>query len=65
VIFDKGSHEGIKLTVHAALGALALLACGYNSIALLRRGERHLAANAVVYGALVALEVRKVGHHRG
>lgn len=62
-LFDHGEHETFKLSVHASLGTLALACLGYNTIAFLRRGERHLAANAVFYAALVALEARKVGHH--
>lgn len=63
MIFDSGDREGLKLSVHGALGLLALTCLGYNAIAFCRRGEQHLAVNAVLYAALVALEVRKVQHH--
>jgi hypothetical protein len=64
-LFDRGSQEGLKLAAHASLGTLALACLAYNAIAFVRRGDRHLAANTVLYAVLVALEVRKVGHHCG
>jgi hypothetical protein len=63
-VFDSGRCEPLKLSVHAALGSLALLCLGYNSLAFLRRRERHLAMNVLLYGSLLALETRKVRHHR-
>lgn len=62
-IFDNGQCEGVKLTVHAALGAIALVCLGYNAISFVRRFEKHLALNVVMYGALVWMERRKVSHH--
>jgi len=58
-----GNCERLKLGVHAtALGLAAL--CGlYNAAAWLSRRERHLALNAVMYAALVAIEQRHVAHH--
>ena len=52
-----------KGAVHGALGALAVLCCGYNVAAWWHRRERHLAVNAVVYGALIAFEVGQVIRH--
>ena len=58
-----GNCEKLKLGVHAtALGLAAL--CGlYNAMAWLNRREQHLALNAVMYAALVAIEQRHVAHH--
>jgi hypothetical protein len=58
-----GNCEELKLGVHAtALGLAAL--CGlYNAAAWLSRREQHLALNAVMYAALVAIEQRHVAHH--
>jgi len=62
--FDCGERETLKCFVHASLGALALVCTVYNAISFARRAEAHLAANTLVYGALVALEIRKCQHHR-
>jgi hypothetical protein len=58
-----GNCEELKLGVHAtALGLAAL--CGlYNAAAWLSRREQHLALNALMYAALVAVEQRHVAHH--
>jgi hypothetical protein len=58
-----GNCEELKLGIHAtALGLAAL--CGlYNAAAWLNRREQHLALNAVMYAALVAIEQRHVAHH--
>lgn len=60
---QSGESEFTKGACHAALGALAAPIAVYNVVAWLYRRERHLAANACIYGLLVALEVRKVLHH--
>lgn len=62
-LFQSGSHEPLKLAVHGSLGALAGVCLAYNAVAFLLRRERHLAVNVVLYGALVAIESRKVRHH--
>lgn len=63
-LFDNGQCERLKGGVHGALGLLALVCCGYNVIAWVRRRDHHLAVNAGVYGALTAYETAKVLHHR-
>lgn len=62
-LFQNGEAETLKLSVHASLGALAGLCCLYNLAAFAIRRESHLAVNVALYGALVALEARKVSHH--
>ena len=62
-VFYPGKSEGVKLAVHGGLLALAAVATGYNLIAWVRRGDPHLARNAVVYGILTVLEATQVEHH--
>ena len=62
-VLDCGSYETLKLGVHAATLGLAVVMGAYNAAAWLRRREHHLAANAVLYTALIALEYHHVAHH--
>lgn len=62
-LFDNGQREGLKGCVHGALGLLALVCCGYNVIAWVKRRDGHLVVNACVYGTLTAYEAAKVQHH--
>ena len=62
-VLNSGSCEALKLGVHAATLGLAVLMGGYNAAAWLRRREQHLAANAILYTALMALEYHHVAHH--
>ena len=64
-VFQSGSAETAKATAHLALGACAALCFTYNVCAYFCRTahRRHLAINAVVYGALVAYEIRVIHHH--
>jgi hypothetical protein len=62
-VLNSGSCEALKLGVHAATLGLAVLMGGYNAAAWLRRREPHLAANAILYTALIALEYHHVAHH--
>ena len=64
-VFRSGESETLKGSVHGALGLLALVCVGYNAIAWSLRREPHLAVNVGLYGLLVALEAKKVGHHCG
>lgn len=65
MILDRGDHEAVKGSVHAALGLLAGLCLAYNACAWIRRGERHLAVNIAVYGALARWEWQIVRRHHG
>ena len=58
-----GNCEELKLGVHATALGLAVLCGLYNAAAWLSRREQHLALNAVMYAALVAIEQRHVAHH--
>jgi hypothetical protein len=70
-LFRTGHHEGLKTVVHGSVLGLAAVCCGYNVVSWLVRWRdgrrqdqiRHLAVNAVVYGALVGYEVIQVGRH--
>lgn len=58
-----GKYEGLKACVHGlALGTVALCAA-YNLAAWVKRRERHLAINAVVYSAAAIWEYQHVLHH--
>ncbi len=62
-ILHHGCCEPFKAGVHGAALGLAALMGLYNAAAWLRRRERHLAINAVLYGLAVAWEQRHVAHH--
>jgi hypothetical protein len=62
-ILDVGSCEPLKAAFHgAALGLCALMGL-YNAAAWLKRRQRHLAINAVVYLAATYWEQRHVAEH--
>ena len=58
-----GNCEELKLGVHATTLGLVTLCGLYNAAAWLIRREQHLALNAVMYAALIAIEQRHVAHH--
>jgi hypothetical protein len=62
-ILDRGTSEEIKLGVHAAALGLAVVMGAYNAAAFLKRRERHLAVNTVLYAVLTAWEQQHVAHH--
>ena len=62
-MLESGEHETVKAGAHGLLGALAAVCLAYNVAAWVTRRERHLAINAVIYAALVGLEVRQVARH--
>ena len=62
-ILHHGSCEPLKATVHGAALGLAALMGLYNAAAWLRRRERHLAVNTVLYSLAIAWEQRHVAHH--
>lgn len=58
-----GERERVKLTVHAVM-LMGAATCGvYNAVSWIEHRETHNAVNAIVYGALVCLEVVHVQHH--
>lgn len=62
-LFDAGAFESLKGWTHAALSGLAFVCLGYNALAWLQRGERHLLINFAIYGALIAWEAYLCAHH--
>ena len=62
-LLDSGKCEPLKAAVHGVLLATAAVCAAYNTAAWLRRRQRHLAINAVVYGAAVLWERCHVAHH--
>ena len=55
--------EDVKGAVHAIAGLLALAMATYNATAWCYRRQGHLGANAVIYTAVVAWEVKQTLHH--
>ena len=62
-LLDSGKCEPLKAAVHGVLLATAAVCAAYNTAAWLRRRQRHLAINAVVYSAAVLWERCHVAHH--
>lgn len=62
-VLQCGNCEELKLGIHATTLGLAALCGLYNAAAWLSRREQHLAANTVVYAALIVIEQRHVAHH--
>lgn len=62
-VLRPGSCEALKAGVHAAALGLVVVMGVYNTAAWLRRRERHLAVNAVLYAALTVWERKHVAHH--
>jgi hypothetical protein len=62
-VLNCGTCEELKLAVHATALGLAALCGVYNAAAWLSRREQHLALNALMYAALIAVEQRHVAHH--
>ena len=58
-----GEQEDVKGAVHAIAGLLALAMATYNATAWCYRRQGHLGANAVIYSAVVAWEVKQTLHH--
>jgi hypothetical protein len=62
-LLDSGKCEPLKAAVHGVLFATAAVCAAYNTAAWLRRRQRHLAINAVVYTAAVLWERCHIAHH--
>ena len=58
-----GEQEEVKGAVHAAAALLVLAMATYNATAWYYRRQSHLAVNAILYGAVVAFEVKQTLHH--
>jgi hypothetical protein len=62
-MLDVGQCEPLKAAVHGVLLATVAVCAAYNAAAWLKRRQRHLAFNAVVYGLAVCWEHSHVRHH--
>jgi len=62
-ILDVGCCEPFKAAIHGAAMGLTVLMGAYNAAAWLRRRQRHLAINAIVYFAAALWEEQHVRHH--
>ena len=62
-VLNAGSCEGLKGGVHGAAFGLVVLMGAYNAAAFIRRRQRHLAINAVIYAAAAIWEYHHVAHH--
>ena len=62
-VLNPGRCEPLKAAVHGVLFTTAAVCAAYNAAAWLRRRQRHLAINAVVYTAAVLWERCHVAHH--
>jgi hypothetical protein len=62
-VLEAGRCEPLKAAVHGVLFATAAVCAAYNTAAWLRRRQRHLAINAVIYSAAVFWERCHIVHH--
>jgi hypothetical protein len=62
-MLDVGRCEPLKAGVHGLLLATAALCAAYNAAAWLKRRQRHLAINAIIYGVATVWEHTHVQHH--
>jgi hypothetical protein len=62
-MLDNGRCEPMKAAVHGVLLATVAVCAAYNSAAWLKRRQRHLAINAVIYSAAIWWERCHVMHH--
>lgn len=62
-VLTPGECEPLKAAVHGVLLATVTVCAAYNAAAWLKRRQRHLAINAVVYGIAIWWEGTHVKHH--
>ena len=62
-MLDVGSCEPLKAAVHGVLMTTVAVCAAYNTAAWLKRRQRHLATNAVVYTLATIWERAHVVHH--
>ena len=62
-MLDCGRCEPLKAAVHGVVLAAVAVCAVYNTAAWLKRRQRHLAINAVLYSAAVWWEHSHVMHH--
>src|SRR5258705_8929645 len=62
-MLDNGRCEPLKAAVHGVLFATVCLCAAYNSAAWLKRRQRHLAINAIIYISAAWWERSHIVHH--
>lgn len=62
-MLNVGRCEPLKAAVHGVMLATVTVCALYNAAAWLKRRQRHLAINAIIYGAAVWWERSHVMHH--
>jgi hypothetical protein len=62
-VLNTGHCEPLKAAVHGVVLSTAALCALYNGAAWLKRRERHLAVNTILYVAAVAWETCHIRHH--
>ena len=62
-MLNVGRCEPMKAAVHCVLLVTVTVCAEYNAAAWLKRRQRHLAINAVIYGLAVCWERAHVVHH--
>jgi hypothetical protein len=62
-MLDVGRCEPLKAAVHGLLLVTVTVCAAYNSAAWLKRRQRHLAVNALIYGAAIWWERAHVLQH--
>jgi hypothetical protein len=62
-LLDSGRCEPLKAVVHGVLFTTVAVCAAYNTAAWLRRRQRHLAINAVIYSAALWWERCHIVHH--
>ncbi len=62
-VLDSGRCEPLKAAVHGVLLATMGVCAAYNAAAWIRRRQRHLAVNAVIYSMAVWWEGCHIVHH--
>ncbi len=62
-MLDNGQCEPLKAAVHGVLFATVCLCAAYNTAAWLKRRQRHLAINAIIYIGAACWERSHIVHH--
>lgn len=62
-LLDSGRCEPLKAAVHGVLLVTMGVCAAYNAAAWMKRRQRHLAINAVIYSAGVLWERCHIAHH--
>jgi len=62
-MLDNGECEPLKAAVHGAMFATVCLCAAYNTAAWLKRRQRHLAINAIIYISAAWWERGHILHH--